>query len=109
MRRHPQSVFGLRLRSAREAAGIPQDKLGTLIGIDEECSSARISRYETGVHQPPYEIAQKIAAVLDVPVAYFYCDSETLSELLYAIADFSEDELARLMKSASRIKRKPTQ
>jgi transcriptional regulator with XRE-family HTH domain len=41
-------VFGTRLREARELAGIPQDKLGVMIGLDESSSSARISRYETG-------------------------------------------------------------
>ena len=29
-----------------------QDKLGVLIGLDEECSSARISPYGSGKHQP---------------------------------------------------------
>ena len=40
--------FGVRLRQARERLGLPQDKLGVMIGLDEGCSSARISRYETG-------------------------------------------------------------
>jgi transcriptional regulator with XRE-family HTH domain len=105
MRKHPQSVFGQRLRAAREAAGIPQDQLGVLIGIDEGCSSARISRYETGVHQPPFEIAEKLAAVLSVPTALFYCRSDALSELLFAVSDLDADELGRLKKSVERIRR----
>jgi transcriptional regulator with XRE-family HTH domain len=48
----PSTLFGRRLREARIRVGIPQDKLGVLIGMDEGCSSARISRYETGVHEP---------------------------------------------------------
>lgn len=105
MRKHPQTVFGQRLRAAREAAGIPQDQLGVLIGIDEGCSSARISRYETGAHQPPYEIAEKLAAVLSVPTAYFYCRPDVLSELLLVASDLDADELIRLHKSAQRIRR----
>jgi transcriptional regulator with XRE-family HTH domain len=105
MQRHPDSVFGRRLRAAREAAGLPQDRLGTKIGIDEGCGSARIGRYETGIHQPAFEIAEKIATVLRVPTAYFYCRSDALSEVLCATSDFTHDELNRLKKSADRIGR----
>ena len=76
-----------------------------MIGIDEGCSSARISRYETGVHQPPFESAEKIAAALRVPAAYFYCRSDALSELLLAAATLDDGELTRLRKSAERIRR----
>jgi transcriptional regulator with XRE-family HTH domain len=105
MRKHPQTLFGRRLREAREVAGIPQDRLGVMIGIDEGCSSARISRYETGAHQPPFEIALKLAAALSVPVEYLYCRSDSLSEVLLIVADFDDDELVRLFKSADRIRR----
>jgi len=105
MQRHPQTVFGHRLRAAREAASIPQDRLGVMIGLDEGSSSARISRYETGTHQPPFEIAEKLAAVLRVPTAYLYCRSDALSELLLAASDLNADELSRLRKSAVRIRR----
>jgi transcriptional regulator with XRE-family HTH domain len=82
MAKHPQSLFGLRLRTAREHAGMAQDKLGVLIGLDEGCSSARISRYETGIHEAPFKVAKSLAAALDVPVAYFYCPEDALAELL---------------------------
>ena len=104
MRKHPQTVFGHRLRAAREAAGIPQDQLGVMIGIDEGCSSARISRYETGAHQPPFEIAEKLAAALSVPTAYFYCRTDALSELLLAVSGLDSAELGRLKMSAKRIR-----
>lgn len=71
--------FGARLRQARERLGLPQDKLGVLIGLDEGCSSARISRYETGVHEPAFNIACKLAQVLRVNVAYFYCEDDWLA------------------------------
>ncbi|AUB80487.1 helix-turn-helix domain-containing protein [Candidatus Thiodictyon syntrophicum] len=74
--------FGARLRQARERAGLAQDKLGVLIGLDEGCSSARISRYETGVHEPPFETARKLAQVLGVSVTYFYCEDDWLADLV---------------------------
>lgn len=78
----PTTLFGKRLRAARSRAGIPQDKLGVSIGLDESSSSARMSRYEVGVHEPPFSIAQSLAKVLKVPVAYFYCDDDRLAEFL---------------------------
>ena len=62
--------------------GLPQDKLGVLIGLDEGCSSARISRYETGVHEPPFRIAIKIAQILEMPVTYLYCADDAIAQLL---------------------------
>jgi transcriptional regulator with XRE-family HTH domain len=70
------------LRAARKRAGIPQDRLGVTIGLDEGSSSARMSRYETGVHEPAYATVVNLAAVLKVPVAYFYCDDDQLAEFL---------------------------
>lgn len=78
----PTTLFGRRLREARVRAGIAQDRLGVMIGMDESSSSARMSRYETGTHEPPYGIAQKLAAVLRVPVAYLYCDDDRLADLM---------------------------
>lgn len=96
MRKHPQTVFGHRLRQARELAGIPQDRLGVLIGLDEGCSSARMSRYETGAHHPPYEIAEKISLALNVPVEFFYCRSDAIAELLLATATFTAEQFIQL-------------
>lgn len=92
----PPGCFGARLREARERAGLAQDKLGVLIGLDEGCASARISRYETGVHQPPFETAQKLAAVLQVPVTYFYCESDWLAAVVCRAVRCSNAEKAAL-------------
>lgn len=81
-KKEPVTVFGRRMREARRRAGIPQDKLGVAIGLDEATASARISRYESGVHEPPVEIAQKLAKVLKVPTAYLYCENNELAEFL---------------------------
>jgi transcriptional regulator with XRE-family HTH domain len=93
------SLFGRRLRGARRHADIPQDKLGVQIGLDEHTASARISRYETGVHQPPFEIAQKLAKALRVPAAYFYCDDEDLAKLVLAWGNLSKAERRELRKA----------
>ena len=83
-KQNSSTVIGLRLRQARLRRGIPQDRLGTLIGLDEGSASARISRYESGIHAPPYDIATKLAEVLQVQTAFLYCDDDAVAELLLA-------------------------
>lgn len=78
----PTTVFGLRLKEARVRAGLPQDKLGVRIGLDEGTASARLSRYETGVHEPSFHTVVQIARELQVPAAYFYCEDDELANLI---------------------------
>ena len=89
----PSSLFGRRLRAARLRVGFPQDKLGVMIGIDEGSSSARISRYETGIHEPTVQIVQRLAKVLQLPTAYFYCEDDRLADLVAGY--FQLDESAK--------------
>lgn len=99
----PNTLFGCRLREARVRAGIAQDKLGVMIGMDEGSSSARISRYETGTHEPPFSIAEKLAAVLGVPVAYFYCDDDKLAMLLVRYTVLGDDAKDRVLTLVSEL------
>lgn len=96
----PNTLFGRRLREARKRIGIAQDKLGVVIGMDEGCSSARISRYETGIHEPPFVTAEKLASALKVPVAYFYCDDDRLADLLICYAAVGQRQKDQLVAFA---------
>ena len=87
------------MRQARERLGVPQDKLGVMIGLDEETASARISRYETGVHQPEISIARSIAKALKVPLAYLYCDEDDLAAIIEGSARLSADDRSTLVES----------
>lgn len=96
------TVVGRRMRSRREALGLSQEKVGVLIGIDESSSRARISRYELGVHEPPVATARLIAAALQVPLPYLYCEDDDVAVLLLALNDLSKPvrrEKARLFAS----------
>lgn len=93
----PSSLFGRRLREARLLASIPQDKLGVAIGLDETTASARISRYETGVHAPPVEIATQLAMVLNVPTPFLYCENDELAEVIQAWYHLSDIQRHRLL------------
>jgi transcriptional regulator with XRE-family HTH domain len=98
-----KSLFGRRLREARLRAGIAQDKLGVMIGLDEGSSSARMSRYESGVHEPPFLWVEKMAAALGVPAAYFYCNDDRLAEIILAYSVLSEKKRKSLHAYVNRL------
>ncbi|WP_306995019.1 MULTISPECIES: helix-turn-helix transcriptional regulator [Pseudoxanthomonas] len=83
----PLPVYSRRLRQARETHAISQRALGIAAGLDEFVASTRVNRYETGVHQPDLQTLQRLAAVLELPVAYFYAEDDDLARL---IAEFKE-------------------
>ncbi len=80
--RNRASFFGARLRARRKALGLSQEKVGVSIGLDESCSRTRISRYETGAHEPAIATSLLLATALGVPLAYLYCEDETLAAII---------------------------
>jgi len=82
---HPTSIVGRRMRERREALGLAQEKVGVAIGLDESSARARISRYELGVHEAPVPTAKQIASALRVPLAYLYCEDDSMAKLLVAL------------------------
>ena len=93
----PKTVFGRRLRHARESRALTQIELGVLIGLDEGSSSARLSRYESGVHEPSTHTAQRIAAALGIPLAYLYCGDDALAEVILAFDRLTDADRTALM------------
>ncbi len=96
-----KSLFGRRLREARLRAGIAQDKLGVMIGLDEGSSSARMSRYENGVHEPAFVWVEKMADALGIPAAYFYCGDDRLAEIMLTYSALSEKKRKSLYAYAT--------
>lgn len=80
--KRPLPVFSRRLRQAREGYGISQRSLGIKAGLDAFVASTRVNRYETGVHQPDLQTLQRLAAALEVPLAYFYAEEDELARLI---------------------------
>ncbi|MDH4568451.1 helix-turn-helix transcriptional regulator [Pseudomonas sp. BN414] len=76
------SVFARRLKEARKAAGLSQERLGILAEIDPMSASARMNQYEKGKHEPNIVVVRQIAAVLDLPEAYFYAADDDMAVLL---------------------------
>jgi len=95
-----KSVFGRRLREARVRAGIAQEQLGWMIGLDEGCSSARMSRYENGIHEPAHLIVQLLAKALHIPPAYFYAEDDVLAEWILIFHQLKASDRKNLLALA---------
>ncbi|GAB2916179.1 hypothetical protein GCM10027181_13840 [Rheinheimera gaetbuli] len=67
------------------------------IGLDINTASSRMNHYETGRHMPDYDMAKKLAEELDVPVAYFYCDSEEMAKLLMSFHKLSTEQQQKVL------------
>ncbi len=93
------SVFGGRLKEARLRVGLSQKRLGIAAGLDEFVASARINRYELGVHKVDYPFACRLAAVLQVPVAYLYADDDRLAELIRLYGQATDEQKALVLSS----------
>lgn len=78
----PSSIFGTRLKEARQEAGLSQKRLGIEAGLDPFVASTRINRYELGIHKVDYTFAIRLATVLKVPVAFLYADDTDLARLI---------------------------
>ena len=71
-----------RLKEARLRAGISQERLGVLAGLDEMSASSRMNQYERGKHTPGFFLIERLALALDIPAPWFYTRDDGLAELL---------------------------
>jgi len=84
--------FSKRLKVARWEKGLTQQELGIRIGLVVGAANSRMNHYENGRHAPDFETAKKIAAELDVPVTYFYCESDEIAEMLLSFHKLSKEQ-----------------
>ena len=94
--------FTKRLKEARRAAGLSQERLGLEVGLDPATASARMNQYERGVHAPNIGTVQEIARVLRLPTAYFFCESDEearVLKLVYSMSDEQRHEAIALLEA----------
>jgi transcriptional regulator with XRE-family HTH domain len=91
------SVFSKRLKEARREAGLSQERLGVLAGIDEMSASARMNQYERGKHEPDFSMVERIARVLNVPTSFFYAVDDDEARLLRWFNQLGAEDRAKLM------------
>lgn len=71
------------------------------IGLDINTASSRMNHYETGRHLPDYDLAKKLSEELDVPVAFFYCDSDEMAQLLISFHKLSTEQRKKVFEFIS--------
>ncbi|MBW5892881.1 helix-turn-helix domain-containing protein [Pectobacterium polaris] len=98
-RQQHRDIFSQRLKDARLLRGLSQKGLGIAAGIDEFVASARINRYEKGVHEANLVTASRLAEALDVPLAYFYATDDNLAKMILTFAELSAAEQTALLNS----------
>ena len=93
-----EKVFADRMREARESAGLSQEALGVLAGIDEATAKVRINQYENGRHTPPLSMINTLASVLKRPVTWFLCEDDA-KELNLALNQVPKSRRTEVIKS----------
>ena len=95
-----ESTIPKRLKAAREESGLSQKVLGIRAGFDEFVASARMNQYERGVHTPNFSTVERIAAVLKVDAAYFYCRDEALARIIKNYSQSNRQKKKKILQSA---------
>ena len=68
-----------------------------MLGLDEGTASARMSRYENGVHEPPIRFRRQAGRLLWCASAYFYCDDDELAEIVAAFSHLDRTRKTTLL------------
>jgi transcriptional regulator with XRE-family HTH domain len=91
------SIVAKRLKEARLRVGLSQRQLGIRAGINESGASSRMNQYERAVHKPDPLMLKRLAAVMQVPVPYFYCEDAELADLILKFSALGMAQRKRLI------------
>lgn len=90
--------LGQRIQAIRKRAGMTQEKLASLVPMEEKS----LSRIERGIHYPSIETLETIAAALGVRFVDFFdyldkkSDEEMRAEIRAWVARLSDGDLNRI-------------
>ena len=101
------SPFPLRLKLARTRKGLTQQQLGVLLGLDPNNASARMNQYERGKHAPDFTTLKRIAELLNVPVAWFYCEDDLEASIVDAAHQLTAEQKQALLAFIEKLKNQP--
>lgn len=87
-----------RLKETRQREGISQKTLGINIGLDPSSASGRMNHYEKGRHTPDLQTLKRIAEELDIPLNYFFCESDEMAKCVEMFYRISQDEKINILK-----------
>jgi len=91
------SIVATRLFEMRERADISQTELGVRAGMNASNCGTQICQYETGTHMPSLWLMIRLAAVLQAPVPYFYCEDPELAALILKFGVLGSEQRSRLL------------
>lgn len=89
----------IRLKEARTNSGISQKELGIRIGLDPSSASGRMNHYEKGRHTPDLQTLKRIAEELNVPLNYFFCESDEMATFVLLFHKLTESEKRSLLNN----------
>ncbi|WP_203525695.1 helix-turn-helix domain-containing protein [Crenobacter caeni] len=101
------SPFPQRLKQARVRKGLTQQQLGVLLGLDPNNASARMNQYERGKHAPDFATLKRIAELLDVPVAWFYCEDDLDASIVDAAHQLTAEQKQALLSFIEQLRQQP--
>ena len=81
------TYVGSRIRHRRKTLGLSQEKLGEALGITFQ----QVQKYEKGINRIGASRLLEIAECLNVPISYFFPESEADSLLLNRPAESIDD------------------
>ncbi len=87
------------------AKNLSQKQLGIEAGLDPAVASTRINRYEMGVHRADFQITERVARVLDIPVAYLYAESDALAQMVLLFDRSSREQQNDMLSWAGTFQR----
>ncbi|MFY2764354.1 helix-turn-helix domain-containing protein [Arenimonas sp. MALMAid1274] len=95
-----KTIFGSRLRAAREDRGWTQGKLGAVaLGIEDENNGAsRISRYEGGDRLPDPETLQALADALGMPAVYFHATNDLMADIILQVSKLPQKSQRQVLE-----------
>jgi transcriptional regulator with XRE-family HTH domain len=91
------TIYGRRLREARNSYGFSQEALGVAARLDQSVASSRVSRYETGKHEVKLGLQKLFAKALALPLKYFYIEDDGEARL---VAEASRSDKPVKLKEA---------
>lgn len=95
-------IFAGRLKSARKAMGLTQTGVGLQMGLGEKTASARVNRWEKGVHPASLESAEALAEALGMPLAALVSRDDLMAEAIYSLALLPREQQQKILKTIQR-------
>lgn len=75
-----------------------QRQLGEYLGMEPNLASARMTQYEKGQHAPNFQLLKRLSEALEVPIPYFFCEDDTVAELILELDKLDPEERQRLLE-----------